>query len=196
MAYLKDAESNEGILDKEYFFNLKSEMLENKKYKLSELLQNMMSEDGNTITEFLISNINKITLKNIFSDIGIPAPEKNYFSYKISCSDYSKFMRMLYSSTYINAENSEYVLQLLTKNNFKHGMKNSIPNNMVVSHQEGGFNETTLSQVHESSIIYINENPVLITIMTEGKKAKDLNTVVAEISKNIYSSVSFSSSEL
>jgi beta-lactamase class A len=79
--------------------------------------------------------------------------------------------------------------ELLCKCNFKNGIASSIPSSTKIAHKFGESGDPVEQQLSESAIIYLNENPYLITIMAKGKDYKQLPLIIKEISASVYQSM-------
>ena len=194
IAYLKMNEIRPGTLDKVIAYdkiiptdrtiNFSSKSIQlGQKYTV---LKYMIDYSDNNATVLLSNNIDFKIFKNVFTDFGLPAPDFSSRSYPITAREFSVFMRSLYSSTYLNDENSEYAIQLLSKCDFKEGMIAGLPNNAKVAHKFGEAGTQVEQQLSESAIIYLDNNPYAITIMTKGKDMKKLPSVIKDISNTVY----------
>ena len=143
LTYLKYAESNPSLLNKQIkyekaFSNMPNQeypdkMIQlGKSYKANELLEAMIENSDNAATMLLIQNVNMNGFKKLFTDIGLPEPPENDPNFSISAVDVSKFFRVLYSSTYLNTTGSEYALTLLSKSTFQIGIANAIPKKFLL----------------------------------------------------------------
>jgi beta-lactamase class A len=95
-------------------------------------------------------------------------------------------MRGLYNASYLNNKNSEFATELLIKCNFKNGIVSGMPSSTKIAHKFGESGDAREQQLNESAIIYLNNNPYIITIMTKGKDYKQLPTIIKEISNATY----------
>jgi beta-lactamase class A len=134
----------------------------------------------------LNQNIDVKVFKKVFTDLGLTEPNWYAKNYPISVSEYSIFLRALFNASYLNTKDSEFALELLTKSDFKEGIENGLPSNIELAHKFGESGNATEKQLHESAIIYLNNNPILITIMTKGKDMRKLPEVIKEASKLVY----------
>ena len=92
----------------------------------------------------------------------------------------------IYNASYLNRTNSEYATELLQKCNFNEGMKSGLPNSVKVAHKFGEAGDQNEQQLCETAIVYLNNNPYVLTIMTKGKDFKQLPQVTKEISSIVY----------
>ena len=157
------------------------DLIVGKKYTIRQLLDFMITKSSNKATFLLTKSFDDNIFKELFTDIGLPSPVNTDANYKFNVDGISRLMRLLYNSTYINAEDSEYALRLLSKVDFNEGITSVIPKNITVAHKFGEQGDSTSKQLHETAIVYQGNNPYLLTIMTQGKEMKPLPGVIREI---------------
>ena len=145
----------------------------------------MIKYSDNDATILLNLNINMRIYNQLFIDLKIPAPPSNG-EYFITTADFSKFIRVLYNGTYLHPQYSELGLRLLTTSTFKEGLKKGVDSTIVMAHKFGERIIGDKVQFHEFGIVYINNDPYLIGIMTKGSSLKQLIEIVAEISRITY----------
>ncbi len=197
ITFLKMNEENPGILnkkipyvntlitDKKPIYTSKS-IKPGHSYTIRELLVYMIQYSDNNATMLLNGIIDIKTFKKVFTDLGLIEPDWYAKSYPISANEYSIFLRALFNAGYLNIKDSEFAVGLLTKSDFKNGIVNGLPSNVQLAHKFGESGDADEKQLHESAIIYLNNNPILITIMTKGKDMKKLPQVLKEASNLVY----------
>ncbi len=199
MTFLRDSEKNPGLLNKSYSIDGSEKVppqtytgdriVAGKKYTIKELLYYMIVKSDNYATFILNNNVNVNEFQQLFVDLGMPRPDVHNPNFLISAADYSKFIRLLYNSSFLNIDNSEYALSLLAQCDFKDGMVKQLPADIQVAHKFGEWGVPTdpnNHQLHESGIVYVADNPYMITIMTKGRSVQPLPQVVSDISKMVY----------
>lgn len=149
----------------------------------------MIIHSDNDATSLLFANMDLDVFKKIFTDFGLAEPNLQSSNYPITAREFSYFMRGLYNASYLNDKNSEFATELLGKCNFKNGMVSSIPSSTKIAHKFGESGDAKEQQLSESAIIYLNDNPYLITVMTKGKDYKQLPQIIKEISASVYQSM-------
>jgi beta-lactamase class A len=153
----------------------------------------MIVYSDNYATHLLNLNLNINDFKKLFVEAGLPEPNVFDPNYEITTAGYSRFMRILYNSSYLSKDNSEYALTLLCQSKFKDGLLKNIPDNIEVAHKFGesatGPRNNQVNQLHESGIFYCNDHPYLLTVMTKGKNVKTLPDVLSQISSEVYHSI-------
>jgi beta-lactamase class A len=200
IAYLKMAEKEPGLLNKELTYldnftnlphqNIKLKTLEpGKTYKISELLNYMIVYSDNQATALLSENIEFDKIAKVFEDLGLPKVDATSQEYGISLKDYSRFFRVLYNSTYLSWDMSEYGLDLLVKSKYNKGLTKKLPESVVVAHKFGERNSDGIQQMHEIGIVYVKDKNYLIGVMTKGSSIEILEEVISDISKIAYDGI-------
>ncbi len=160
-----------------------------KSYTIKELLEYMIAYSDNNATQLLNSYMKVDAINAVFKDIGLtppPTTSAEYFNYKMTAKDYSKFMIAIYNSTYLSNSASEYAAELLSRCDFKDGLLKELPSNIKVAHKFGEAGRGNELELHESGIIFINDKPYQITVMTHGGDIKKQAAIISQISKMVY----------
>jgi hypothetical protein len=77
-------------------------------------------------------------------------------------------------------------MQLLSESTFTEGMKKGVPENALLVHKFGerGYPNSTYQELSETGIIYINNERVLLTVMTKGNNQQQQAQLIADITKS------------
>lgn len=192
---MKQAEKNPQLLEEEIVFERKlgddqvdTELIIGKSYRIKDLIYYSLVYSDNEAKNYLQKRFdNKQMWKDVFTDIGIPIKTGAAFPNILSPKTYSKLFRVLYNSSYLNRKNSRILLNILSETTFNDGIKSGIENNQIKVANKFGFrNLKDGFQLHESAIVYLNSNPYLLTVMTEGKSNDDLYMILKHISQLVY----------
>jgi beta-lactamase class A len=197
ITYLKMCELNPKFLTKEYYFAGRKRgvpvqtfnddaMVPGNKYSAKDLLTRVIVHSDNDATQLINDALNLDIFKKLFTDLNIPEPDVHDPAFKMDVGDLSKFMRILYNATYLTKENSEFVLSLLSQSSFNKGIVNGLPPEIKVAHKFGETGTSTEAQLHETAIVYIGNDPYLITIMTKGKNVQLLPAALSGLSRIAY----------
>ena len=199
IAYLKRQEESPTYFDKKIKFESNSSAMPRQTivtnsikigntYSVRSLIKSMIIDSDNQANMLLNQNIEPEYVYNVFTDLGMQVPAIQQSSVKMSAMDLSKFMRVLYNSSYTTQNLSEFALQLLTGTKFNDGMKKGIPDSVIIAHKFGerGYQDTPFQEIHETGIIYLGNNPVLLTIMTSGNDQTYQTQLIANITKSCY----------
>ena len=153
-------------------------------YSYREILKYMIVNSDNEAADILAMKVGIDNLEKLCIVLGINGDMSNK-DFQISVADMSKFMRVLFNASYLSPENSDYALQLLTESKYGEGIRKFIDPSIVIAHKFGERNIASDPQLHETAIIYLNNNPVVLTIMTKGNNYNNLSDVIAQMSKMI-----------
>ncbi|MHC1707686.1 MAG: serine hydrolase [Bacteroidales bacterium] len=199
--FLKLSESTPGLLEKKLLYDKYMPTLKNETYQSStmqmgstytirDLLKRMIVESDNNATNLLLLHMDKPELyQKIFSELKMPVPQPGSYDFTLTASDCSKFLRILYSSTFLSDKNSEFALDLLSKSSFKQGLVKSLPSNLTIAHKFGESGIIEMPEFSETGIIYNGDLTYLLTVMTKGTNSKLQADAISEISKLVYEKV-------
>ncbi len=207
LTYLKEADQHPDILDKKYFVGndikvpaqtfASSMILEKgRSYTARELLKYMAAYSDNYATRILNENADIKNFVKTFTDLNMPEPNVSDRFYETSAQNMAEFFIVLYYATYISKKNSEYAMELLTECDFKEGMLKELPGNIKVAHKFGewGDNRVNVHEMHEAGVVYLQNKPYLLTVVTKGSNSKDLAAIISKVSKLVYDDMSAVSS--
>lgn len=197
IAILKQNEQNPGFLNKQIVYNQRVNVGKNvafasktiqfgQSYTIRELLTYMIKYSDNNATILLEKNLQPKILEKLFSDVGLETPNIYASQYLFNTKDYSYFMRAIYNAAYLTVDDSEYAGELLNKCDFKDGILLGLPPNTRVAHKFGETGNETVKQLHESAIVYLDNQTYLLTVMTKGSDNKKLSQLIGEISQTVY----------
>ncbi|MCX6135499.1 MAG: serine hydrolase [Ignavibacteriales bacterium] len=203
MTILKYEEEHPGFLDGTvpFIFNFKYAIPKNqsilsnriefgKRYSRRDLLKYMIEYSDNNASELLWLGMDKAIFTRMFEEFGLPKPNLTGNDIPLSAVDCSMFMETLFNATYLNIKQSEFAIDLLSRTSFKDGIVKGIPGeNLLIAHKFGESGTAKYKELHETGILYLEDRPYLITIMTRGKEDVDypkLATVIQGISRTIY----------
>ena len=156
------------------------------KYKIRDLLYQMIANSDNHATLLLQDNIDFASFKKTITDLGFDDNKLIDTNYKFKAREYSIFFEALYNAAYLNSSSSEYASSLLAQCKFKDGILKNLPADVKVIHKFGEYAADEDRELHESAIIYVNNNAYLITIMTKGHDFSKLSDLMGHLSKMIY----------
>lgn len=204
IAFLKSAENNPELLAKKivlsetYFQRTPTQNIpvtdsleKNKEYTLLDIAKAMIHYSDNVAALVLYENTQPEDRDNLFKSVGIVL-ETNTNDVLVRVKDFASFFRILYNSSYLQRENSELALSILSETNFKSGIVAGLPDNVKVSHKYGErtFDNAPEKQLHDCGIVYYEKSPYILCIMTKSKDFAKQETFIAGISKFIYDRVS------
>lgn len=197
---LRMAEADPSLLNKKIFFDPRrvinvpqtfnsKAIVPGQSYTVKELLSYMIEHSDNHATQLLNQVMSPEVLVKVFTDLGLAAPKpdpSSYLGYQIHTHEYSIFMEALYNGSYLTINQSEYATSLLANCNFGEGLVKGLPAGTRIAHKFGEAGSAQIHELHETGIVYLNNNAYLITVMTRGNDIKKLPPTIAEISAKVY----------
>jgi beta-lactamase class A len=210
LAYFKEAEADPGLLSKKIEYggiDKDANSLENFKpeksiqkgatYTIDDLISYMIQYSDNNAALVLHTLADKSAFSEIYSDLNLPVPPETnagtaeYMSVKV----FSRFFRVFYNATYLSPEFSEKAIKLLLKTKFPEGIAGGVPPGSEIASK---FGERTIlkpnqtvdhRELHECGIVYAENQPYLLCIMTKGDDLLKLSQVIREISSLVYKDI-------
>ena len=200
ITFLKMAEKNMAILDREVKYDhelnpptqtFNSKMIvPGHNYKIKELIYYMVVYSDNHATMLLHKFMDPQIFENVFTDLRLVRPNIYENTYQLSVKDYSKFVSVLYDGSYLSGPTSDFAISLLCESDFALGITRELPKDVKIAHKFGEAGKPGNRELHESAIVYLNNRPYLVTIMTKGKQSEKLAEIMAHISKLVYDHMS------
>lgn len=200
ITFMKMHEKDPGLFDRQYkysqpfttdkkaYFTSKSIEI-GKSYSVKELMKYMITYSDNNTTIILNSIMPAETFGKVFTDLGLPKPDLKANDIPISARDYSRFMRTIFNSTYLNFDDSEFCSELLCTSDFNQGLRKGIPSDIKVAHKFGEAGNADAAFLGESGIVFYADKPYLLTVMVKGKNKDLLPGVIADISQTAFNQI-------
>lgn len=200
MSYLKEAQTDANLLDRKIivkdehmrfltqnYVSSKSVVV-GREYTVRELLEYMLIYSDNNAQRVLYENaLGK--WRRVFNDLGIALPEGEKDGDFITVKDYARFFRVLYNASYLSKEDSNYLLELLSKSEFKQGLSLGVPKNVVISHKFGERKFNEVEQLHDCGVVYLKKTPYVLCVMSRGQDSQNLSRYIGKISSLVYEEV-------
>ncbi len=207
MAYLKSAETDEGLLDGEIvavsdiYPSLRQEIRPSstiesgEKYRIDDLIYRMIVYSDNNAAQTLLANIPADSINKVYYDLGIDMPGTGGMVNYMSVKSYASFFRILYNAAYLNHEMSEKALAILSKSEYKDALAAGVDPNVEVAHKFGEYGEDANNpeypyELHDCGIVYYPTYPYLLCIMTRGKTIEENEKTIADISSIFFGEIS------
>jgi beta-lactamase class A len=160
-------------------------------YTIDQLIDQMIINSDNNAYNILKEYAGEQNFYEIFNDLNIDLSKIDSNGNVISIHDYSAFFRILYNSSYLNQDNSEKALNLLSRTTYKNALVAGVPSTATVSHKFGerSYSSTNEKQLHDCGIIYAAKNPYILCVMSRGNDLDQLSKVISNISALVYNSI-------
>lgn len=203
IAYLRYAEHYSGVMDKTLVWegndynegeNIQSlrAIASGKPYTVTQLLEAMLTESDNNAFLALYHNIYKKFLTDVYGELGLSVSADGQVS-TVSPKQYSLFFRILYNASYLNRENSEYAMDMLSRSSFQNGIAKPLPRDVVVAHkfgERGDSKNPSEKELHDCGVVFYAKNPYILCVMTQGPDFGSLENLIQKISARVFAYVS------
>ncbi len=164
-------------------------------YTIEALIERMIVHFDDDATNLLFDNIDKNTLNEIFSDLGIDFKEEKNTQDFISLKLYSLFFRILYNSSYLNREYSEKALELLVETPNDIGLGMTIPQSIPFANREGGRlvtnNGKKIYEVYDCGVFYYPLHPYILCATATGEDLGKIENVLKLLGERVYTEVKY-----
>ncbi len=136
-------------------------------YTIEKLLTELLTKSDNTAFKILYRNLTSDELESIIEEVGL----KELFNDegKIGSKDYSRLLRALYNSSYLNRDNSQWVLSLLNQSAYDDYLRQPLPKEIPFAHKIGENQDVQV--ISDAGIVFIDNRPYLLTVMIDRKAA-------------------------
>lgn len=200
IAYFQAAQNDPEVLDKKLPYHpaivlgpSADSLVNGQVYTVEELIEAMVVKDDDAAAETLFDNVDKIALKEVYSDLGIDFPEDKETQDFISIKGLALFIRILYNATYLNRTYSEKVLTILSQTDLRDGLALGLPNNVDIAHRYHAETVDVGSKAdvesHSCGIIYYPSHPYLLCMMGIGQNIQAINNLFKDISFLLYNEI-------
>lgn len=205
MAYLKETENDHHLLERKItntkIFDYSQQNITptqtielDKEYTIDDLINRMIIYSDNAAYELLLENIDHVKIYNTYKDldVDISKAEKDPNGNIITVKDYASFFRILFNSSYLDQNNSEKALNILSKTQYYKGLVAGIPENITVAHKFGErqYLPSKEKQLHDCGIVYVPDKPYLICIMSRSDNFDSAANFIKQASKTVYDHIS------
>jgi len=158
-----------------------------KPYTIHELLYYMTAFSDNRAAWLLASRQNFEQVKQLFANFGLTPPDQENQNYTITTREYASFFKALFNSSYLSPAFSQYAAELLSNCAFQEGFATAFPEDTKMWHKFGEWKANDQSfELHESGIVYIKNDPYLLTIMTKGDQREPLVNSLQLLAKTVH----------
>lgn len=159
------------------------------KIKLSEAVRLALEESDNTAARILVPFIGSVDFEAVYQglDINLNVDKSGAI---LTAKSYSSIFKALYFSSVLNKDDSQLVLNYMTKSKFPDKLQAGVPLNVTVSHKIGDFVDKDGNEAFtDCGIVYVPRRPYLLCMVsrTDEQTARGR---MQDISKMIYDFVS------
>ena len=155
-------------------------------FTIEKLLEEMLINSDNTARNMLSKKLQTDDLDAVLNHLGIEYDYRN--NEQISAKKYSIFWRSLYTSSYLSPENSEKLIEIMSRSSASQYLAGSIPKEIKFSHKIGALYD--VNNYADSGIAYVSNRPYILTVMTKDINQADAEKAMQDISQKVYAYIS------
>ncbi len=91
---------------------------------------------------------------------------------------------MLFTSSYLQRQDSQILLKLLSQTSFKEFLSSGLPDSVLFSHKYG---EDAGDNIYsDSGIVYLQNRPYMLTVMFHGINRDSAKVLMKQVSGDVY----------
>lgn len=160
----------------------------NGQLELWRLITEMLINSDNTAYRVLKRNISLPEREQFAEEVGLGQIFEE--EGKVSAKEFARLFRALFTASYLDQENSQNLLKLLSRNNFKEFLSTGIPSEVEFAHKQG--ENVKLNVYSDVGIVYYDHRPYILSVMLEPTIQKDVagkeyaKRLMNEISKEAF----------
>ena len=177
------------------FLNPESNLQRGRTYTVDELILQIARYSDNAAAKLLVQAIPAGLLQRVYFDLGVDPERLKSPGFSLSPKEYGAFYRVLYNASYQSTRFSEQALMYFDQSTFELGLVAGVPAGMRVSHKFGVWENASPGsgpslQLHDCGIIYHQQHPYLLCVMTAGENYVQMAAAIAAVSRFVYEEVS------
>jgi beta-lactamase class A len=155
----------------------------NTAFSVDALLEEMLINSDNTARTIFMRKLDPLEIQDVLEHLGL----EDIFGtdQEVRAKKYSVFWRSLYAASFLNAENSEKLIEIMTRSSAQDYLRKGIPSSVPFSHKIGWADNVYA----DSGIVYVPGRPYILTVMMSGRDASQAETLMGNISKRVYTYV-------
>lgn len=154
----------------------------NSTHTIEDLVRRSLSESDNTAHFMLTRNLEISDIDDVYSHIGLREFMETDGS--LSAKRYSVIFRTLYSSSFLDEQNSQKLLSYLSQSSFDDYVQTGLPQGVSFAHKIG--TDTDRKVFLDSGIIYFSERPYILTVMTKNETEEDAKEIMKDVSQKVF----------
>ncbi len=156
-------------------------------YAVRELLERMIRWSRNDAKALLSELVGEAELRKVYTSLDVPWPYgEGAVDAAMSGRHIARILRTLYDASWLDAASSDLLLQLLAESEHRAALPSGVPAGVQVSHKWGhrlipGTEER--HHFHDCGIVHLPERPLLLCVLTEGRREVDLHALIGQIAR-------------
>ncbi len=134
------------------------------RFTIEKLLEEMLVNSDNTAYFILLRNLGAGALNDYLTEVGMTDLFDG--NSNITAKEYTRLFRALYTSSYLERENSQKILEFLARAGKDRFLDKALPEDVIFAHKIGENDKQIIYA--DSGIVYIPNRPYVITVLFKG----------------------------
>lgn len=153
---------------------------------ISSLLTDMIMLSDNIASAGVALTMPALEFQDSLRDTGMPCslPSEPTRMPQVSPKQFANVLRSLHSATYLNRQNSDLALSLLSGTVYDTLLRDGVPRNVTVAHKVG-FNADK-GDYHDCGIVCLPNRNYVLCLMGTGTNLEEAERVYRTVSKQVY----------
>lgn len=140
-------------------------------FTVQELLEEMLVRSDNTAYNILVRNVPLSQIDAVKEGLGLDLLFDE--SGRVSPKEFARVFRALYTASYLNRSNSQYLLAMLDRAEFTEFLREPVAATIPFPHKFGIQPEA--ATFNDAGIVYVPDRPYLIVVMMRGVESDSYN---------------------
>ena len=159
------------------------------KIKLSDAVKLAITDSDNTAIKLVVPRITQDDFDHVYQALDLTlTTDKN--GAILNPRGYSSILKALYFSSVLSLNDSEYILNLMTKTKFVDKIPAGVPDNIPIAHKIGVYNKDGKDEGYmDCGIVFVPNRPYILCMISQSDE-QTARERMQQISRKIYNYVS------
>lgn len=149
-------------------------------FTIQELLKELLVQSDDTARAIFVRNLGEQNIENVLDYLGLQDVFNN--NLQVTAQRYSNFWRALYNASYLTAQGSQTLLQIMDLPHDQKLLRQGMPGTVGFAHKIGVYGNI----YSDSGIIYAPNRPYILTVMVQSSSTDEVYEVMKNISRDAY----------
>jgi beta-lactamase class A len=159
------------------------------KIKLSKAVELSLMESDNTAANIIQRQIDQEDFSYVYNGLDITLKKEEGNKASVTTKAYASILKALFFSSLLPKEDSEYILDLLTKTKFKDKLPAGVPANIPVAHKISVYENLEIPIYADCGIVYVPKRQYLLCMASRSSE-EVARERMKTVSKIVYEFVS------
>ncbi len=149
-------------------------------FTIEDLLKELLVQSDDTARAIFVRNLGQQEIEDGLTYLGLDDVVDN--NLKVTTQRYSNFWRALYNASYLSADDSQKLLEIMNLPHDTSLLRDGIPSGIMFSHKIGVYGNV----YSDSGIVYAPRRPYILTVMVQSSSTDEVHEVMKDISRDAF----------